>query len=356
VAIVAFFGGLALYLGPVARLVVLWLCLGTPALTTLMVAECMVALVHGLHPVRAGAWFAPRPHDEDGLPSRIVSLEFATAAATALVLLATGPLWQPAMGIAVPAWVIAQVALRHAGQSAMAALAGKRRLFAMFAALVDITVVLPVVAIVGRSLEAAVFVSTTLTIMFLILAAYSPSVTLANDTKETVVVDRWQIGTWLRGASRDLWRPVMALVAGASALIPFSASLVILSALSVPFMAIATTKPSPDPFRRLMRSWICTALSLALVYHAGPALFRLVFPKSFGDGAWLQTLAWSALAFVPMTMRAERVPPSERSRAIAAVLATAMLVTLAVTAGTEGVLLAVALSALVRALVAAAVR
>jgi hypothetical protein len=278
------------------------------------------------------------------MTASIVTHELVNAAAAALVLTLTAPWWEPVFGIAAPAWMFAPLALRAAALAALTTFTIQGRLLATLAVLLDAMVTLPLVALVGRSLEAVVFVSTTITLILLVLAAYSPRMQKIAESKTAPSTDRWRLGDWLSQLGKDLQLPFLVAVAGIAIVVPLTASATLASLMLAPFMAAAAVRPSEWFANRVVRGMIVAAIGWAFVHACGPAIYRFLLPEPFGDGALLTTFAWSALACIPIALMGEDDSPSQRRKLIGALLGTAVLVALTVRGGAVGCLLGIALA------------
>ncbi len=348
-------GAIAIYVLPVVRLVVLSACMGLEGLTVLMFVEGMVALARALSPVRASAWIPASAAEQAGVVTRVVAIEVSIAVAAAAVLATSAPWWQPVMAVAPPLWVISLLALRGAGTWSLTTLGGLRRPIALLGALVDIALVLPIVALLGGSLAAVVVTSTIVT--WLLVAAAWRSRPMNLTAKQKVELEaprgRWQLGTWIRNIASALRGPLFVAIAGLAVVVPFSATVIIASLLAIPFVAGAVIKPSQNIVFRVMRCVILGGLAFLVIGELGPTIYRAVFPASFGDGRWLELLAWGGFATIPAGFSTRDVENRELRRGIAGAITITLMLVVGITAGTAGFLVAIAASSVISAFVIA---
>jgi len=342
--------------------------MGLAPLTALMFIEGMVGLARALGPLRSAGWFKPGDAFVPGVVTRVVALELALSALGVALVAAAAPWWQPLTGLAPPLWLIALVALRAGGLSIMTALTGLRRPLAGLAGLFDMIFVLPLVALFGGSLETVVILSTAITVLFaalsvrsrpLDLVALQKSETareaerkkLAREREEAEVADRWLLGSWLNSVVEHARRPLFVALAGLAIVVPVSASMIVSSLLLIPFVVAARLKPSSSRALRWLRGIVLAGGAFLVIYTLGPAIYRALFPATFGDGTWVAILAWSALVMLPLSVRELPTRSGQLRNAASALISGALLVTLGVGWGVHGFVLGVALGCVVSSIV-----
>lgn len=350
-------GGLGLYVLPVLRYVLLAKCIGLPGLGMLLFVEAVVGVACGVHPLRSWSWYCRRDPDDPRTTAAIVTHELANAAVAALLLALSAPWWSPIFGVPAPVWMFAPLALRAAGLAAMTTLTLQGSIIAALAVLLDALFMFPLVALVGRSLEAVVFVSTTITLMILVLAIYSPRLQylahisdsarvwrVADSIKASPTGDRWRLGDWLRQLGKDIQYPLAVAVAGIGIMVPLATSATLVGLMLAPFMAAAAVKPSEWFANRVIRGMLVAGLAWTFIHACGPAIYRFLLPDSFGDGALMTTLAWGSLACIPAALLGDDESEGQNYKLLAAVVGITVLVLLTARDGAAGCLLGIALA------------
>lgn len=359
--LVVVLGFFALALVPIGGLLLVWASIGMPALTALLVVNGAVVLARSLGPLRAAAWFKKPQADEPGLAMRVLTMETAVTAAAVVVLAATAAWWQPLLGVSAPVWIVVLLAVRASALATMGALSTLKRPIAAVVLLADMIVVLPLAAVLTRSFAGTVIASTAASCAFAALALHSGTITRLEkkvgkklDTAEvppSELRDRWRIGTWLQTIQTSLRRPMIVALGGAMLAVPLSAAITVSSVLMLPFITAAATRPSRSLALRVVRGVVCAGVGIWFVHACGPAIYRAVFPDAFGDGAWVQVLAWCNLAALPIGIRGDSKKASQLRIGIAAALAAAALVGLGITYGVTGALWGIVASSAISSLI-----
>lgn len=346
-------GTLAVLAAPLAILLAQYAGLGFAALTTLFLVQGTTRLARSLIPVRAYARFKPETDAERPGITRVIVMIELTAAVVATGLLAiTSAWWQPLLGANLPLWLLGVQALRAAGNAAMVAQASLRRPILLPVALVDMFVVTPLVVLISGSLVAGIVIPTIITwtlLYFTTGAAVSPFLK-DKPIKSSHPNDRWMVGSWLRGLVASMRDIALVLVAGASLLVPYSASAILASLLALPFLALATNSAWPQSrVLRITLGVVASGLAFLTVRELGPTVYRAVFPDSFGDGSLLRVLAYACFALVAIAARTQSTSAGQSRLLLAGVIDLALLVGLTVAFGLPGFLLSVAGTTIVTA-------
>jgi hypothetical protein len=333
-------GGVALVAFPILRLIALSHWLGMNVLAALMLIEAVVGLARAAIPLRSIIVFRSRDAMEPRIGVRAVMLALASSALAVALLATTVHWWAPVIGYKPSVWLMAVVAFRFSGWAILCTLAVLRRWLALALVLVDLAFTVPMIALFSSSLVVVFVVSAMVTWLFVLFAlTLRPApCNLDKMTDPPDDDDRWKPGSWLDDVSDALRRPVFAAYAGVAMLVPFSAATTLAVMLELPFIAFASAAPSRDMFNRFLRGAILAFIGVWFVHACGPAIYRAVFPASFGDGSWLHILAWSNLAALPLALRGDTKRASQLRVAIAAALAIGMLIWLTAAYGAQGVL------------------
>lgn len=102
---------------------------------------------------------------------------------------------------------------------------------------------------------------------------------------------------------------------------------------------------------RVLRGVACAGAGIWFVHACGPATYRAVFPDAFGDGGWVQVLAWCNLAALPIGIRGDSKKASQLRIGVAAALAAAALVGLGIAYGVTGALWGIVASSAIGSLI-----
>lgn len=354
-------GFVALALVPIGGLLLVWASIGMPGLTALLVVNGAVMLARSVSPLRAAAWFKKPQADEPGLPMRVLTMETVLTAAAVVLLAATAGWWQPLLGVSVPLWIVVLLAVRASALAMMGALSTLKRPIAAVVLLADIAVVLPLAAVLTRSFTGTVIASTAASCAFAALALHAGTITRLEkkvgkkldmaEVPEAELRDRWRLGTWLQTMQSNLRRPLIVAMGGAMLAVPLSAAVTVSSVLMLPFVTAAATKPSRSLVLRVLRGVACAGAGIWFVHACGPEIYRAVFPDVFGDGAWVQVLAWCNLAALPIGIRGDSKKASQLRIGVAAALAAAALVGLGVSYGVTGALWGIVASSAIGSLI-----
>jgi len=338
-------GALAVLSFPIAILLAQYAGLGFATLTTLFLVQATTRLARSLIPVRAYHLFKPeRDAERPGITGVIVMVEL-TAAVVAMGLLAiTSRWWQPLLGTSLPLWLLGIQSLRAAGNAAMVAQATLRRPLVLMVALVDMLVIMPLVALISGSLVAAVVIPTIITWVLLYFASHVPvSPLIKGKTESATLNDRWMFGTWLRGLVASMRDPALVLIAGASLLIPYTASAILASLMAVPFLMLVMNPTWPQSRTvRVALGVVASTVAFLTVRELGPTLYRAIYPESFGDGSLMRVLAYACFAIIAISARPQTKNAGEARLFLAGVIDAILLVGLSVAFGVPGFLLAIA--------------
>jgi hypothetical protein len=348
----------ALFLLPIVRLNVLVAQMGLAALTVLMAVEAIVALARALSP-RRSHWIPQTDAERPDVTWTALGIEVAISAGVIGLLALTRGWWGPVLGVTPPVWLFALLALRAAGLATLATIGGLRRPLALMLALLDFTVVMPIVSLFHGSLETVVVASTVVTGLFVLLAMGMPIAPVPATAEPHT---RWPWGSWLSTISGELRRPLIVVVGGLAALVPLSAAMTLHALLVAPFwfigygLAVRNDQLAPTS-RRVARALVLAPAAFAVICLCGPWLFTALYPDALGDGAAMKTLAWGALFIVPALVQADpRRRPGELRKAVAAAVEIGLLLGLGLLHGLDGVVLGIAVATITRSIIASAAK
>lgn len=344
-------GILTLVFSGVLRVLVLHWSFGLAALTLFLFVEGIVDLTRALSPLRSSSYFKRGDVEAPGIVGRVITMELAIAAVSTLVVALSAPWWQRVLGIGVPLWLVSLMAARAAGMQAMTTLGLLERPLVVMLVLFDMFVVRTVAALLAPSVEVFVMVTTLTTFILVALAMGAPTNRRVEEhtgkklvrTSNAILdsTDRWMLGTWVDSIARNLAPIAVVAIAGASAVVPWAATVAVAGLLVLPFFAASVVGAKWSAALRAALGVVLASMAVFVVHELGPAMYRAIYPASFGDGRWLEVLAWSGLGVVPYVFRGETTTATQLRIGVVGALACALVIGLPMVYGTPGLLAAV---------------